>query len=240
MPRVTRPIPDPTDSEDIDHDQTQGGDEGTPHDHANPGDPQPPEEHGDTEHDATVSSQSDLNDHETSSSDVHGVGGSNVESEAGAQSKVNDHENKSNPHGVTTDDTGALPESDYNPEADTHNPPTGTQDAEIVAGFTSGDESGSLGSSGDTVDITYSDYGDAIKISISVVETEDYDFEIINDGEVIASFSAGSSEPAKTFNVEPARYGTFTVKQTSGSNVNVSLGSFELNILPLPAHNHEI
>ena len=81
MPRVTRPIPDPTDSEDIDHDQTQGGDEGTPHDHANPGDTQPPEEHGntahtetfavdgdeqppevhgDTEHDDTVPSQSDL------------------------------------------------------------------------------------------------------------------------------------------------------------------------------------
>ena len=71
MPRVTRPIPDPTDSEDLDHDQTQGGDEGTPHDHANPGDTQPPEEHGDTEHDDTVPSQSDVSDIQASSDVEH-------------------------------------------------------------------------------------------------------------------------------------------------------------------------
>jgi len=100
----------------------------------------------------------DLSDHSGSSSGVHGVGASNVESESGAQSKADsaessansytdDHENKSNPHsgsasdtdlsnhvndgtnphGVSASQTGALASSDYNPEADTHSRPTGTQ-----------------------------------------------------------------------------------------------------------------
>jgi hypothetical protein len=73
----------------------------------------------------------DLSDHAGSSSGVHGVGGSNVESEAGAQSKADsaessaksytdDHEAKSNPHNITVGKIGALASSDYSPEADTH------------------------------------------------------------------------------------------------------------------------
>jgi len=58
----------------------------------------------------------DLNDHAGSSSGVHGVGASNVESESGAQSKADsaessaksytdNHENKNNPHSSSASDT---------------------------------------------------------------------------------------------------------------------------------------
>ena len=80
---------------------------------------------------AVESLEVDLSDHAGSTSGVHGVGGSNVESESGAQSKADsaessakaytdDHEDKPNPHGITVGKIGALASSDYNPESDTH------------------------------------------------------------------------------------------------------------------------
>ena len=104
MPNVQIP-PGLSESDDVDHDQTQGGTEGNPHgDSAASGDVSSIQSSSDVNHDNTSGGTAG-NPHSGSASDNHGNGAHNAsfETESGAQSRVNSHENKNNPHSSSAD-----------------------------------------------------------------------------------------------------------------------------------------
>jgi hypothetical protein len=99
MPNVQIP-PGLSESDDVDHDQTQGGTEGNPHgDSAASADVSSIQSSADVDHDNTSGGTAG-NPHSSSASTNHGndAHSDTFETTSGAQSRVNSHENKNNPH----------------------------------------------------------------------------------------------------------------------------------------------
>jgi len=104
MPNVQIP-PGLSESEDVDHDQTQGGTEGNPHgDSAASADVSSIQSSPDVNHDNTSGGTAG-NPHAGSASTNHGNAAHNAsfETETGAQDRVDSHENKNNPHSSSAD-----------------------------------------------------------------------------------------------------------------------------------------
>jgi len=104
MPNVQIP-PGLSESEDVDHDQTQGGTEGNPHgDSAASADVSSIQSSPDVDHDNTSGGTAG-NPHASSASDNHGnaAHSASFETETGAQDRVDSHENKNNPHSASAD-----------------------------------------------------------------------------------------------------------------------------------------
>lgn len=145
-------------------------------------------------------SDTDLSNHAGSSSGVHGVGASNVESESGAQSKVDDHENKNNPHSASASTSHNndehsvpfLPESNYDPEADTHDRYTDGEAADAAPVQSVNGETGAVA--------TF----DPVRVTSGTVQNASWDLSsypvtgMVRQNEVVISELDGSEEVVYT------------------------------------------
>jgi hypothetical protein len=180
----------------------------------------------------------------------------NPHSSSASDTDLSNHANDgTNPHGVSTTQIGALAASDYNPESDTHSPPTATAEAAQYGGFenlySKSSQAYSIATEEETRTETVDAYTDELELSMNIIDTDLVwkSYTIRDDsGTTVASGSPGYDSTTSdttisvlfsTALVSEIQY-TFGGTPDNFGDVFVASISTDSRRLALPPHAHSI
>lgn len=175
----------------------------------------------------------------------------NPHSSSASSTDLSNHANDgTNPHGVSTSQIGALAASDYNPESDTHSPPTNTQDTSRSGVLTGEFFTGSIidipSGGTETTTVNVGRQTDEVVITISAAGEIQLKSYQIKDGSGTVTKSSTSESASgnytKTilFNGVYVSNVSFTHENTGGSTNGLYEQKVQTRIIAVGNHNHQI